>query len=82
VRLHAVLISALHGVERSTSRPDHFTTRESFSGSHWVGHRAGVDAVEKQKIQALSRVEPQSLGPSFDLCSAKTVFFVFIMWCA
>jgi hypothetical protein len=45
------LTSALDGGEWSTSRPGRFTTGTNWVGG-WVGHRAGLDTVEKRKISS------------------------------
>jgi hypothetical protein len=48
------LTSALDGGEWSASYPCHFTPKERSCSAHWiggwVGHRFGLDAVEKRKI--------------------------------
>jgi hypothetical protein len=45
---------------------DSFTLREGAHGNHsiggWVGHRAGLDGVEKRKFLALQGLEPRPLG--------------------
>jgi len=49
VKLHTLLTLALDGDERSTSRPDSFTSEERVRGTHWirgyVGSRSGLDVV-------------------------------------
>jgi hypothetical protein len=51
------LTSALHGGERSTSRPGRFAYGERAPGTHWiggwVGSRACLEAVEKRQILPL-----------------------------
>jgi hypothetical protein len=53
------LTSALDGGEWSASRPDRFTSRKRAPGTHWiggwVGSRAVLDAVVKEKIPSPRR---------------------------
>jgi hypothetical protein len=68
VYLHAFLISALDGNNRSASRTGRFIPRERAPVTHWiggwVGPRAGLDAVVKRKITSLFReLTPQSSSP-------------------
>jgi hypothetical protein len=57
------LTSALDGSEWSASHPGHFTPRERAPGTHWlggwVGPRAILDVVVKNKIPSLH----QELNP-------------------
>jgi hypothetical protein len=50
----AFLTSALIGGEWSASRPGHSISGERAPGTHWigdwVGHKAGMDTVEKRKL--------------------------------
>jgi hypothetical protein len=58
------LTSALAGGEWSGPRPCRFSPRER--GTHWiggwVGHRAGLDDVEKRKFLTLPGLEVRPLG--------------------
>jgi hypothetical protein len=58
VYFHAHLAVALQGGEWSASRPGRFTPGERANGTHWiggwVGPRAGLDAVLKEKIPFLA----------------------------
>jgi hypothetical protein len=60
------LTPALVGGEWSASRPSRFTPGESAPGTHllggWVGHRAGLDDVEKRKFVTLPGLELRLLG--------------------
>jgi hypothetical protein len=62
------LTSSLVGGERSASRPDHFTPRESAPATFWIGGwvdlRAGLDDVENRKFLTLPGLELQPLGCS------------------
>jgi len=64
VQFHTFLNSALDGGEFSASCTGHFIPRETAPVTHWVvswvGPRAGVDAVEKEKRSLpLSTFEPR-----------------------
>jgi hypothetical protein len=62
------LISALVGGEWSVSRPCRFTSGERASAAHWiegwVGHRAGLNEVEKRKFLTLPGLELRLFGRS------------------
>jgi hypothetical protein len=55
------LTSAPVGGEWSASRPGRFTAGESVRGTHWIGgwlgHRTGLDDVEKRKFLTLPGLE-------------------------
>jgi hypothetical protein len=53
------LTTALDGCEWSSSRLYRFTHQETASDTHWVGPRAGLDAVEEREIFCPYR-EPNS----------------------
>jgi hypothetical protein len=56
VCLYEFLTKALDEGEWSASRPGHFiSSSERAPGTHWVGSRAGLDAVVKRKIPSPSR---------------------------
>jgi hypothetical protein len=61
VYIHIFLISALAGGERSATRPSRFTSGKRAPGTRWiggwVGHRAGLDDMEKRKFLTLSVLE-------------------------
>jgi hypothetical protein len=63
---HIFCISALAGGECSASRPGRFIPGERGPGTHslggWVGHRAGLDNVEKRKFLTLPGLELRPLG--------------------
>jgi hypothetical protein len=67
VQIHVFLTSVLVGVERSSSRPGHFTPGEKAPGTHWIGSwvdpRAGLD-VEKREFLTLPGLEPRTLDRS------------------
>jgi hypothetical protein len=60
------LTSTLFGNEWSASRPGYFIPGERTLGVHWiggwVGHRAGLDDVERRKIFSLPGLELPTLG--------------------
>jgi hypothetical protein len=60
------LTSAFAGGEWSASRPCRFTLAERVPGTHWIGDwvgpRAGLDDVEKQKFLTLPGLELRPLG--------------------
>jgi hypothetical protein len=60
VQIHVFLTSVLVGVERSSSRPGHFTPSTHWIGS-WVDPRAGLDDVEKREVLTLPELEPRPL---------------------
>jgi hypothetical protein len=66
VYIHIFLTSALAGGEWSVSRPGRFTPGERAPGTHWiggwVGHRAGLDDVEKRKFLTLPGLELRPPG--------------------
>jgi hypothetical protein len=64
--IHIFLTPTLAGGEWSASRPVRFTSGERASGTHWiegwVGPRAGLDDVEKEKYLIFSGLELRPLG--------------------
>ena len=55
-QLHAVLNLALDGREWTVSRYGHFTSTESYTGTHWMRlevPNGGLDVVEKREILVL-----------------------------
>jgi hypothetical protein len=66
VQIHIFLTSALVEGERSTSRPDRFTSGERAPFTHWIGgwvdFRAGLDDLEKRKFLTLPGLELRPLG--------------------
>jgi hypothetical protein len=66
VYIHIFLNSALVRGNWSASRPGRFTPGERVPRTHWrggrVGHRAGLDDVEKREILSLSGLELRPLG--------------------
>jgi hypothetical protein len=66
VQIHIFLTSVLVGCEWSVSRSDRFTPGERALGTNWiegwVGHRAGLDDVEKRKFLTLPGLELRPLG--------------------
>jgi hypothetical protein len=61
IKIH-ILTSALVGGEWSASHRGRFTPEERAFGIHWMGHRAGLDIVEKSKFLTLSGLELRLLG--------------------
>jgi hypothetical protein len=63
IKIYVFLTSALVGVERSASRPGHFTP-----GTHWIGGwvypSAGLDGVERKEFLTLSEMELRPLSRS------------------
>jgi hypothetical protein len=61
------LASALGGGERPASRPGCFTPKETAPGTHctggWVGPRASLDDLEKEKSLALARNRTPAAHP-------------------
>jgi hypothetical protein len=61
VQSHIFLTLALTGGEWSASHPCRFNPGERAPGTHWiggwVGHRAGLNNVEKRKFFFLSGLE-------------------------
>jgi hypothetical protein len=57
------LTSSIDGSELLASYPYSFTLGERAPGTHWtggwVGHRVGLDPLEKRKIVLLPGMEPQ-----------------------
>jgi hypothetical protein len=49
-----ILSFYLGGDEWSASHPGSFTPLEKAPGTHWVGHRAGLEAVEKRKFPMIA----------------------------
>ena len=66
VLLHAFLISALHGEERTNSNPRHRTSRDRVPCTYWrgegVGAAARLDDLEKKYVVLLSGIELRFLG--------------------
>jgi hypothetical protein len=66
VYIHIFLSSALAGGEWSASGPGHFTPEERVPGTHWkrvwVGPRAGLDDVVKEKFLTPPGLEIRPLG--------------------
>jgi hypothetical protein len=66
VYIHIFLALVLVGREYSSSRPDRFTLGERVPGIHWiggwVGHRVGLDDVEKRTFLTLPGLELRPLG--------------------
>jgi hypothetical protein len=67
---HAFLTSALEGGEWLSSGHSRFTPRNRAQDTHriggWVGPRAGLEAVEKEKVSAPAgnrNPEPRSSSP-------------------
>jgi hypothetical protein len=61
-----ILDFGIDGIVWSPSRPGRFTSRERAPGTHWigglVGHRAGLDAMEKRKFLTLPGLELRPLA--------------------
>jgi hypothetical protein len=62
-----LLTSALHVGEWLASRPNRFAPEEIAPGTHWiggwVGHRRGLDAMEKKEILPLPGIESRTSSP-------------------
>jgi hypothetical protein len=67
VWLHAFLTLALYGGGWSASHTGRFTPSERAPGTHWiggwVGPRAGLDTIVKEKFQTLPGPEPLIVQP-------------------
>jgi hypothetical protein len=76
VQMQVFLPSALVGSEWSASRPGRFTPGERPIGTNWiegwVGHRVGLDNVEKRKFLYYSDIRGMHLGKQRET-SVRTV---------